>query len=158
MTFPLASFTQADEGRIISPFEGLGSSLVEALRTRSQHQFEDQFPSLSYFHQLMEENATLYGENLEEAKIDFARSYVNELMPQLRESFELIVRDGTQKGIQWESIRFKRAAFVGENARRPGSSPFEVTFESEGREFSIRFERVLMNGKRWYIGHQASLL
>jgi hypothetical protein len=148
----LSSFThkptlQADDA---TSSEKLAVQIIDALKTNSSEQYAALFPSLPEFHQLMEKNAVVYGKFLREAQLEFSAQYQDNLLPEVNRSFEAIIAEGKSKGIDWSTIEFVRV----ENEVAKGflpTIPVTLKFRSNGTEYTLQVERVLIIGDQYKI-------
>lgn len=88
--------------------DGMAKQVVTALQHMSYQEYVALFPTLQEFHQMMEKNSVFYGESLSAAKQEFADTYKNHLTTAVKESFDRIIREGDEKGIEWKTIRLER--------------------------------------------------
>lgn len=150
-TMIMSSFTTypVSETRIGSS-EELAERVVAALQHNSPEEYESLFPSLTEFHQLMEKNGIVYGRFLPEAKEEFSKEYQNELVPQVKDSFSKIIAQGNSKGIEWSEIRLEKVEPEMSKGFLP-AFPVTFTFVSNGREFRLQVERVILIGEEYRI-------
>src|SRR5690349_43914 len=90
------------------PADQMAQHVLTAFQHSSPQEFALQFPTLSEFHKFMDENATIYGDMLPEAKRAFAAEYESDLLPEAESAFQHILLQGKKKGIDWNSIQYLR--------------------------------------------------
>lgn len=137
--------------------EKIGQQIITALKHSSAEEFSALFPTLADFHTLMATNSELYGRNLSEAAREFEKEYEYELYPAFKKSFERIVLEGEQAGIDWKTIQFVSAE-VTENVNGDfAAAPMTITFTAQGKEHHLNIEKVLVINGKWKISHYISL-
>jgi hypothetical protein len=141
-----------------APPAQMGTRLVEALRNASSEQYVSLFPTVSEFDETMTEKSRLYGENLAEAKEEFARDYISNLIPQVKESFEAVLAQGREKGIDWRTIRYVGIEIEAEPAQRFGTAPATIVVASGPKEYRIKLDRALMVNGQWKVSQFIKLL
>jgi hypothetical protein len=159
LTMTLASFkTFSPEERITKgdiAGERLASQIVTAFQHRSLQEYSSLFPSLEYFHGIMEKNAAIYGPNLEEAKEEFEQQYTTLVLPAMNQSFKTVIAQGMKAGIDWASIKLVSVEFGDENA---AATPATIRFTSNGKEYRLRFEKTLSINGEWKVSQYVSLI
>lgn len=121
----------------------LGTRLVLALKKKSPEMYIALFPTIEELSGIMTANASIYGENIQEAREDFASAYVNDVLPAGKSTFENVISDGLTKGIEWETIEFQRA-----EANAEHGTSLTIFFSAGGKEYSVTVTRTLeINGK-----------
>src|SRR5687767_10445098 len=103
-TLILSSFTLMP----LKTSEQMAQQIVTAFQHGAPQEFVSQFPTLEEFHQRMDENARIYGDQLPEAKKEMEREYESELLPEATEAFQHMILQGRKKGIDWNSIQYIR--------------------------------------------------
>lgn len=140
-----------------SASEQMGQHVVASLRQASPETYHSLFPTLQEFHKIMEENAVLYGENLSDAKEEFALRYMNEIAPSVKQSFKDLLREGNQKGIDWNTITFEHVEY---NAPENNltHAPFIVMINAKGKEYKISIEKAFVLNGQWKVSSEIKLL
>jgi hypothetical protein len=134
----------------------LGAKVVASLQESSFAQYEQLFPSLEEFKNLMEENAHVYGNNLKAAQADFANEYHTKLVPVLKESFDKLQRDGKEKEIDWSAVKYVTTSYqVAKDDHTKAS--ITVVVSSNGKEYQITIQNILVINGQWRIGQFAKL-
>jgi hypothetical protein len=134
----------------------LGAKVIGSLQQSSFAQYEQLFPSLAEFHQIMEENVELYGENLKAAQADFENEYNAKLIPALKESFVKLQREGKEKGIDWGTAKYVTTSY--EKAKDSNTkTSITVVLTSNGKEYRITIENILIINGQWRVGQFAKL-
>ena len=135
------------------PKEKVGLQVITALQHASVHEYSALFPSMADFHALMTKNAELYGKNLSEAAREFEKEYDLELYPAFEESFERILLEGKQKGIDWRTVRLVSVEAPEEIVGDFASVPMTITFTAQGKDYRLNIEKVLVMDGRWKVSH-----
>ncbi len=134
----------------------LGAKVVASLQESSFAQYEQLFPSLEEFKNMMEENAHVYGNNLKAAQADFANEYHTKLVPVLKESFDKLQRDGKVKGIDWSAVKYVTTSYqVAKDDHTKAS--ITIVVSSNGKEYQITIQNILVINGQWRIGQFAKL-
>ena len=159
LTMTLSSFnTLSTEERIAkadAAGERMASQVVTAFQHRSLQEYTTLFPSIEYFHGIMEKNSAIYGGNLEEAKEEFEQQYTTEVLPAMNQSFKAIISQGIKAGIDWASIKLINVEFDNENA---ATTPATIKFSSNGKEYKLHFEKTLSINGEWKVSQYVSLI
>jgi hypothetical protein len=152
MIMTMTSFTSSPvlPKDAITSSEKLAEYVVAAFRANSPGQYAQLFPSLTEFHHLMERNGVVYGRFLDEAKKEFSMEYQQELLPELKDSFEKIIEEGRSRGIDWSSITLKKVEPEITKGFLP-TIPVTFSFTSNGKEYRLQIERVIMIGNEYRI-------
>lgn len=121
--------------------------LVERVLVALQHQSADSyaelFPALAEFHQAMDMNRGLYGESLTAAKLDFANVYDTELLPEVRTSFNRVLADGRELGIDWSRISLLSWELTPSPAES-SALQLAMRFQHEGTTYTVVIDKVLV--------------
>ena len=137
--------------------EQMARKVVTALKKSSPEAYAALFPTLEEFHQVMDENAVVYGETLQAAKDEFAASYENKIMPGLKESFTQIIREGKEKGIDWSAINYERIEYSAPQGIT-SAAPFTIVFSSKGTEYRLHIENAFVLHNEWKVGQKVKLM
>lgn len=137
--------------------EPMAQKVVAALRTSSPDAYVALFPSLDEFYMIIDENALVYGENLANAKTEFADQYNSKLIPSLKKSFASILQQGKNKGIDWSKITFERVVCTtsGENL---ASAPLTIVFSVNKKEYHITIDKAFVLHGVWKVSAEMSLI
>ena len=95
-----------EKKRRTSSSEQMAERVVTALQQSSSKEYAALFPSLSDFKEIMKESSEIYGSNLNEAQREFSNNYESKLIPAVKNSFEELIKEGKEKGIDWSSVRY----------------------------------------------------
>ena len=152
----LSSFTTVPAREEISSSSALGDRLVRCFQHQSAEEFSALLPTLDEFHQIMEENSAIYGENLEEAKRDFDIHYNENIVRSARASFDKVLQDGSGRGIDWKAITFLKAQVEGPS--NSFSSPLLITFASRGEVYKLRLRPAIVFHNHWRVTQHLELL
>lgn len=144
----LSSFSTDRVNDNLRPAEATARGLITALRQESEERFVVMFPRLSEFHAMMDRNEAFYGLNIEAAKEDFTKTYNDELMPAVRRAYANLVEESEQRGIDWSEVVVESVNIPEEST---GFSSIEITFDQDGRKFSLLIERSLMIEGKWKV-------
>jgi hypothetical protein len=106
-------------------------TLVEALKRASSQKYVSLLPALSDFEKIMKENAAIYGNNLSEAQKEFALTYETKLVPSAIQSFETLLREGREQGIDWKNISLVNVAADEINAKNWGMAPSRLRYHQK---------------------------
>ena len=137
--------------------EKIGQQVITALQHSSAHEFSALFPTLADFHALMVRNSELYGQNLSEAARAFEKEYEHELYPAFKKSFERIILEGKEAGIDWRTIQLV-SVDVPENVEGDFAAvPMTITFNARGKKYYLEIEKVLVINGKWKISHYINL-
>jgi hypothetical protein len=130
--------------------EETGSNVLRAFRKSSVEEYCALLPSLSEFHQIMEENDKLYGGFLTEAKREFKIQYERELIPSVKEAFKNVLTEGSKRGINWHNIEFVRVENVG-SSEQGHPTPFDIVFREKGKEYTLRIDNAFVWQDQWRV-------
>lgn len=137
--------------------EKIGLQVISALQHASVHEYSALFPTMADFHVLMITNAELYGKNLSEAALEFEKEYNRDLYPAFQQSFERILEEGKQEGIDWRLVQLVSVDVPEEVKGQFAAVPMTITFTAQGREYRLKIKKMLfMNGK-WKVSHYIEL-
>ena len=78
----------------------MAERVVAALKESSANEYVELFPSLSEFTDMMKERSEIYGSYLNEAQHEFAGNYENKLIPSVKRSFDELIWEGKNSGIE----------------------------------------------------------
>ncbi|HEX6889758.1 MAG TPA: hypothetical protein VF141_03680 [Chryseolinea sp.] len=130
--------------------EKIASNVIHAFRTRSIEEYNAMFPTLSEFHQIMDENDKLYGGFLNEAKREFTSRYEQELIPSMKEAFTSVIAEGTRRGIDWQKIEFARVHKVDLQGYE-NHAQLDIVFREKGKEYTLRIENAFIWRGEWKV-------
>lgn len=143
----LTGFTQrttnADADEILHT-EQWAKDVIAAFQHYSSTEYEALFPTLDEFHKMIEKYSCLYGNFLNDAKEEFAKSYSRDLKPALRKSFESAIWDGIERGIEWHTVTFERVEPGKSNLQPFDLAPLSIVFSSNGVEYKLYFDKALV--------------
>lgn len=136
----------------------MAEEIVAALQNVSVQEYMALFPSLEEFHQLMDNNANLYGESLSDAKLEFGATYKSRLVAEAQESFARIIREGKEKGIVWNDIQLKKVQSSETKEQRFAQAEVTIEFSSNGKVYKLNMERALVIDGRWKVTQYVRLV
>lgn len=142
----------------ISTSEQMAERVVSALRQSSAKEFVTLFPSLSDFTEIMKESSGVYGSYLEEAQREFSGNYERNLIPAVKHSFETLIKEGEDRGIEWSSVRYVGIEIGAHPQQRFSPVPVNIVVSSKGREHRIHIEKALVINGQWKVSQFVSLL
>jgi len=142
----------------ISTSEQLGRKVLAALQHTSASAYVALFPALPEFHKIMNDNASLYGNFLPEARDEFTNSYFGHVLPEIEKSFEHLINEGIEKGIDWNSIDYVRVEQSKAFVTTFDSGSVVIVFTAADLEYRILIENVLVINGQWRIGKHVELL
>lgn len=137
--------------------EKVGLQVITALQHASVSEYSALFPTMADFHALMMTNAELYGKNLSEAALDFEKQYDRELYPAFQRSFERILEEGKQEGIDWRSVQLVSVEVPEEVVGEFAAVPMTITFSAQGREYRLKIGKMLLMNGKWRVSHYIEL-
>ena len=150
LVLTLSSFTD-DSTSGSKASEQTALRIVAALQHSSALEYSALYPTLTEFHQIMSENEMLYGLFAKEARDEFAIDYERYLMPKVKESFNALIKEGRNKGIDWSKVRYVSVAVEEEVTNVLTSVPFTIVVSAEGKEYKIRIEKALFINGSWRV-------
>lgn len=130
--------------------ETVAYEIIQSMQAASADDYIRLFPSRSDFHEMMDKNASFYGEHLTAAKLEFDEVYTNELLPAVKSSFQKIINEGQQRGIDWRKIRLVHVV-VHEDAERTRTMPLNIIVESNSKRFTICIENAFVWNGQWKV-------
>jgi len=161
LALSISSFTSAPKALTelsINSSEQLGKKLLATLQQTSASAYVELFPALPEFHKIMNDNVPLYGKSLLEAKDEFTISYFGSLMPEIKKSFENLINEGVERGIDWKSINYVRVEQSKTFGTTFDSGALVIVFTAEGVEHRIFIENALVISGQWRVGKYVELL
>src|SRR5687768_11574406 len=109
LTLTLSAFTPkgmiTENKKKITTSDQMAEYIVAALQNSSSEDYVKLFPSLIEFQDVMKANSELYGKYLSDAQGEFAANYRANLLPAVKRSFDGLIKEGEEKGIEWKSVR-----------------------------------------------------
>jgi|SRR5690606_17478388 len=136
----------------------MAKQVITALQHMSCQEYVALFPKLQEFHQMMEKNSVFYGESLSAAKHEFADTYQNHLIPAVKESFDHIVREGSKKGIVWNTIRFERIEPSEMSDPQFGQAQVVIVFTANGKAYRLYLKKALIMNAQWKVSQFIELI
>lgn len=109
--------------------------------------------ALADFQALMLKNSELYGQNLSEAAREFEKEYDYELYPAFRKSFENIVKEGKEAGIDWRTVQLVSVEVPEKVEGDFAAVPMTIAFNAQRKEHRLKIEKVLVLNGKWKISH-----
>lgn len=109
--------------------EQTGKKILSAFKHESFTEYAQWTPTLEQFHQMMNQNASVYGSFLNDAKIDFSVKFEKQVKPTIYESFSRALSEGINHSIDWKNIVFV-------NSERT-QDLLLITFTSRGKTFRM---------------------
>src|SRR5688572_15476710 len=115
----------------------LAALVLKAFQRTSADAYTALLPTFSDFSAVMDQNARLYGAHLEEAKSDFASTYLSIFVPSVRESFNAIIAQGKKIGINWESVELKDIRIENHSEKEFSVATISIDFNSAGKQYTL---------------------
>jgi len=127
----------------------IARKLIIVVRSKSADRYIEMFPTLKDFHQMMEHQSLRYGIYLKEAKDDFDIQYETKIVPEAKNAFTALIKDGEKRGIDWSDVQFV-AADIEEYAEAGiKSALFTVLISSNGKNYRIEVDRIMYVNNEW---------
>lgn len=125
-------------------YHQLAIAIADALRRESAEQYTALFPSVGEFQSIMRVHTKEYGPYLKDAQDEFAIEYTQSLLPAVKESFEMLMKDGKDRNIQWSTVQVSRVEVLSDSPERSLS----IVITSGGKEFKLEVEKIIsLNGQ-----------
>ena len=142
----------------ITSSEQLAEQVVAALKEASANEYVQLFPSLSEFKDVMKESGEIYGAYLDDAQAEFAGNYERKLIPTVKRSFDELLWDGKNKGIDWSAIRYVGIELSEQPQHRFSPVPVTIVISANGKEHRIKIERALVMNGEWKVSQFLTLI
>ncbi|MBA4055499.1 MAG: hypothetical protein C0490_12360 [Marivirga sp.] len=149
---------ELEKKKRISSSEQMAERVVAALKESSADEYAELFPSLSEFKDMMKESSGIYGSHLNEAQLEFASNYENKLIPPVKRSFDELIWDGKNKGIDWSSARYVGIELGEQPQYRFSPVPVTIVISSNGKEHRIKIEKALVINGQWNVSQFVTLI
>jgi hypothetical protein len=161
LTLTLSAFTPksvtTENKKKITTSGQMAEYIVAALQNSSSEDYLELFPSLIEFQDVMKANSELYGKYLSDAQREFAANYKANLLPAVKRSFDGLIKEGEEKGIEWKSVRLIGVQLNEETQQRFNSLPVTITVSSKGVEHQLKIEKALVINGEWRISQFVAL-
>jgi hypothetical protein len=154
MAITLTSFT----ANVNTTSEQIGRKALSALKHVSHTEYASLYPTLADFHKMMDANAAIYGNSLSDAKNEFAMTYAKKIIPAMDESFDRILKEGKELGIDWASIQYLRVEQGDIPNGKFGSATFTIVFSANEKEHRIVVEKALLIEGQWKVSQFARII
>lgn len=158
LAITLSSFMPLSGTGVVPSYDKVGREALEAFRHGSISEYQQLFPKLKDFYELMDADAAVYGKTLEAAKRDFARVYLEQIYPALSMSFEQIVKEGKARGIDWSAAKFDHVECSSVPSGKFGHSSLNIIFTTNGASHTITIEKALIINGEWKVSQFAKLI
>ncbi len=135
----------------------LAQHIVAALKKGSAEDYAKLLPTLAEFHDVMDNNSSVYGEYLTDAKEEFAARYENKIIPAAKKSFTSVLEEGARRGINWSQIKLEKVECV-TSAKDLKPVPFTIVFSSNGKEYRIAIDKAFIMHDVWKVSSEISLI
>jgi hypothetical protein len=137
----MTSFTTTSIDREVETAK-LAQELKYALQHESPEEYLALFPKVEEFYLLMEKNGKEYGPFLKEAQEAFGIEYTSLLVPVVYESFERLLKEGKDRGINWSKVSVAPRQTIS----KTGAIAFDLV--AHGKTYSVILEKPLwINGQ-----------
>jgi len=152
LSFTMTSYTfnhYADRQSVdVLTSEQMAIEVIAALQQCSAKTYTTLFPTLAEFQTLMDENAAVYGDFLDDAKEEFAMQYNQQLVPAVASAFEEIIKQGKEKGLDWSTIRYQGIELE-KNAEK--HTVLTIVFVANGTKHQLIIEKTLVLHDQWKV-------
>jgi hypothetical protein len=138
--------------------EKIGRKTLTALKHASHAEFVMLYPSLTDFYKMMDAEADVYGNTLDDAKNEFALTYARKIIPAMHESFDRIIREGQELGIDWRTTEFVRVEGNEKVQAAFGSATLSIVFLSGGEEHRIIVDKAVIINGQWRVSQHARII
>lgn len=136
----------------------LAHQVVNALKQKSAESYVALIPSLADFNKIMKEHAAVYGKHLAEAQKSFAMDYENSLVPAVKNSFDQLIADGIEKGIQWNEVTLLNWETANPAEDQFAPVTFSIVIESQGKIFKIEIKKAFYLNGKWKVSQFVKLV
>lgn len=136
----------------------MAKKVITALQHASSEEYVTLFPTLQEFHTVMEKNSAFYDESLSAAKQEFANTYQNHLIKNVKDSFDRIIREGNKKGIAWNTIYFERFESPDITGQQFEQSEIFIVFIANGKTYTLALKRTLVLNGQWKVSQFIELI
>jgi hypothetical protein len=156
-----SSFMSSPETAILvstKASQELAQQLVDALKQKSADSYAQLIPSLNDFNNLMKEHSFVYSNHLAEAQKSFAVDYENTLVPAVKNSFDQLLADGIEKGIQWNEVSLLNWETVDHVEEQFAPVPFSIVIEAQGKIFKIEIQKAFYLNGKWKVSQFVKLV
>ncbi len=117
--------------------------MIAALQHESAHDYAALLPTTTELSQLVEDNQEFYGSQLMEAKADLERSYNTNTIPEMKRTFQQVIEEGRNRGIEWDKIKLETVKFGATE------NEIHIIFNYKGAYYQIRLEKALRIRGEW---------
>ncbi len=138
--------------------EEMAKQVITALQHVSAQEYIALFPRLDEFHQVMDKNSVLYGESLSAAKEEFDSTYKNDLIIAVKESFNRVIREGSEKGISWSTIVFERVESSESKEEQFGQGQVSIVFSANGTTHRLFVKKAVIMNAQWKVSQFIELV
>ncbi len=142
----------------INTADQIGRKVLEAFQRGSNADYTLLYPSLQEFHLLMDQHASVYGNTLDDAKNEFALTYAKKIIPAMHDSFDRLLEEGKELGIDWQYTEFVRVEYNDFAPASFGAATLTIVFAANGEEHKIIVEKALIVNGRWRVSQFARLV
>ncbi len=154
MTITLTSFT----ANVNTSAEQIGRKVLSALKHASPTEYASLYPTLADFHSMMEEHADIYGTSLNDAKNEFAITYAKMIIPAMDESFDRMIKEGKELGIDWANIQYQRVEHGIMPKGKFGTTTITLVFLANEEEYRIVLEKALVIGAQCKVSQYVRII
>ena len=137
-------------------FNSTAVAMITSLQQSCSEKYVSLFPSLKELRQRANANSKTYGLNHKEAMEAYAKSYSQDLLA-VRNSFNELIQDGKNNGIDWRAVRFISYEYVPCTGKQ-NVGTFSILFSSEGRLLRIQIEKAIVVNGNLRVSHHISLV
>jgi hypothetical protein len=130
--------------------------IISALHKSSALHYTALCPGVDVFQKLMDDNSALYGPNLEDAKKAFATEYSLKVIPRVQASFESVLQQGRDAGIDWKKIKFEAVESVPE-PKDFSMAPISIIFSFNNSKYKLDIRNAIYSHAQWKVSHDLKL-
>jgi len=138
--------------------QNLADQVVAALQLASSESYVELAPSLDDFKKIIAQNAEMYNGHVAEAQEDFISCYLNNTLPSLRKSFDALLEEGKNRGIDWSNISLVSWETLNLIEAPLLAAPFVIAIESDGKIFRIEITKALYINDHWCVSQYVKLI
>jgi hypothetical protein len=154
----LSSFnmvTANDTG--VSSSTQLATLALKAFQHTSADEYTALLPTFNDLSSVMDQNTRLYGAHLDEAKSDFASTYLSVFVPSVRESFNATIAQGKKIGIHWESVEMKDPRIEYHSEKEFFVATVSIDFNSAGKQYTLSIDKAIVINGKWTVSQYVTV-
>jgi hypothetical protein len=141
----------------VSSSTQLAALVLKAFQHTSADEYIALLPTFNDFSSVMNANTRLYGAHLDEAKSDFASTYLSIFVPSVRESFNATIAQGKKMGIHWESVELKDLRIEDHSEKEFSAATISIDFNSAGKQYTLCIDKAIVINGQWNVGQYVTV-